>query len=31
MGKIKDLLMNQTSGIPECIEVYVNIKIDWGF
>ena len=31
MGKMKDLLINQTSSIPERIDVHVHIKIDWGF
>ena len=25
------VLINQTSGIPERIDVYVHVKIDWGF
>jgi transcriptional regulator with XRE-family HTH domain len=25
------VLINQTSGIPERIDVHVHVKIDWGF
>ena len=33
-AKLKDdepVLINQTSSIPERIDVHVHIKIDWGF
>lgn len=25
------MLINQTLGIPERIDVYVHVKVDWGF